>query len=107
RLVVRVRNVGEKKLPSQYLYAFSFEGLPSVTNPDGKLIPIASNVSEGLHEPKTADMTTPGKEIELYELKLELRPASESGKKGNRTLYGTGKFQIQYERVSGWYVGPD
>lgn len=40
----------------------------------------------------------PGKEIELtgsqpfYELKLELKPAS---------LYGKGKFQIQYERIFG------
>jgi hypothetical protein len=108
KLVLRVRNVGKKKLPSQYLYAFRFEGLPAVTNLDGKPILIASNVRpEGLHEPKVVDLTTPGKEIELYELKLELRPASESAKKVNRTLYGTGKFQIQYEGVSGWCEGPE
>ena len=41
----------------------------------------------------------PGKEIELAEVKLELRPASESGNKKENTLYGTGKFQIHYERV--------
>jgi hypothetical protein len=97
KLVVRVRNVGEKKPPSQYLYAFRFEGLPTVTNFDGKPLSIAPNVAEGLREPKVVDLTTPGKEIELYELKLELRPASESGKQGKRTLYGTGKIQIQYE----------
>ena len=53
----------------------------------------------------------PGKEIELYEWKLELRPASEAllprgpytTKQSDRfsTLYGTGKFHVQYERVLG------
>src|SRR5262249_33975660 len=33
------------------------------------------------------------------ELKIELRPESESGNKKENTLYGTGKFQIQYERL--------
>jgi len=45
----------------------------------------------------------PGKEIELYELKFKLRPASESGNErfGFETLYGTGKFHVQYERFFG------
>jgi hypothetical protein len=50
----------------------------------------------------------PEKEIELYELNVKLRPASKSGADKLKdladrlsTLYGTGKFQIQYERVLG------
>jgi hypothetical protein len=51
----------------------------------------------------------PGKEIELYELKFKLRPASEKGDELDdvdfagrvSTLYGTGKFQIHYERFVG------
>jgi RNA polymerase sigma factor (sigma-70 family) len=45
--------------------------------------------------------------IEVYELKLELRPASENdnsnGVGGPRasTLYGTGKFGVQYQRIAG------
>jgi hypothetical protein len=54
----------------------------------------------------TAVELTAGKEIDLYELKLELRPASESGKKGNRTLYGAGNFQIPSEPVTAEYLGP-
>ncbi len=37
----------------------------------------------------------------LYERKLELRPAKWLGNDRVSALYGTGKFQIQYERILG------
>jgi uncharacterized protein YhaN len=48
----------------------------------------------------------PGKEIKLYELTLVLRPASESGNMGLSTLYGTGKFRLQYERLASADIDP-
>jgi hypothetical protein len=42
----------------------------------------------------------PGKEIELYELNLELSERGLGAPRGS-TLYGTGKFSVQYERVLG------
>jgi hypothetical protein len=41
----------------------------------------------------------PGKEVELTEVRIELRSESERDNKRLKTLYGTGKFLIQYERV--------
>jgi hypothetical protein len=43
----------------------------------------------------------PEKEIELYEWKPRLRSASDEEMPNIGTLYGTGKFQVQYERVFG------
>jgi RNA polymerase sigma factor (sigma-70 family) len=103
-LVLRVRATAKLPFSGLHRYAFRFEGLPAITDADGKPIPIASIAAERLQEP--AKLMTAGKEIDLYELKLELRPASESAKKINRTLYGAGKFQIQSEPVTGEYLGP-
>jgi RNA polymerase sigma factor (sigma-70 family) len=74
--------------------------LPAMTDGEGKPVPQPRVSAEGAHIPKEVTLA-PGKEIELYELKLELKPASESDNKGFSTLYGTGKFQIQYERIFG------
>src|SRR5207253_605615 len=56
----------------------------------------------GIHIPEEVNVA-PGKEIELYELKLDLKPPREKGnaRVAFETLEGTGKFQIQYERVFG------
>jgi hypothetical protein len=95
--------------PGPHWYTFRLEGLPAITDADGKPIPIVSIALEGLdgakREPKVVDLAA-GKEIDFCELKLDLRPASESAKKGHRTLYGMGKFQIQYEQVTAEYMGP-
>jgi RNA polymerase sigma factor (sigma-70 family) len=105
-LVLRVRNVSHMKMvPGPHWYTFPFEGLPAITDADGKRIPIASIAAEGPRERKVVELAA-GKEIDFCELKLELRPASESAKKAHRTLYGMGKFQIQYERVTGEYIKP-
>jgi hypothetical protein len=106
KLVVRVRNVGKEEVKFQDLWAFFRETPPAVTDGAGKLVPLAGiGAPLGQHVPREVNLP-PGKEIELYELKLELRPASERVKEllNSRrfpTLYGTGKFQIQYERVFG------
>ena len=97
-LVVRVRNVGNKPVKFQYLREYFIETPPAVTDGEGKSIPLPKiDVSGLIHLPVDVNLA-PGIEIELtgsqpfYELKLELKPAS---------LDGTGKFQIQYERVFG------
>jgi RNA polymerase sigma factor (sigma-70 family) len=101
-LVVRVRNVRKEAVKVQYLRNFFMEKPPTVTDGEGKPVPFAYGVFDlaAAHLPVDVNLA-PGKEIELYELKLDLRPASESGKAMISTLYGTGKFQIQYERVLG------
>jgi hypothetical protein len=113
KLVVRVRNVGKEEVKFQYLREFFIESPPTVTDGEGKpafpagLFPLGQHH----HGPREVNLAA-GKEIELYELKLELKPASESVKDSLRsdlprfsTLYGTGKFQIQYERVFGMSSG--
>jgi RNA polymerase sigma factor (sigma-70 family) len=101
KLVVRVRNVGKEEVKFQYLRQFFIETPPAVTDGKGKPVPLGKVDAGGLvHVPVEVNLA-PGKEIELYELKFELRPASESDNKRRKTLYGTGKFQIQYERVFG------
>ncbi len=45
---------------------------------------------------------TPGKEIELYELNLELGEGNDrGGVPKDSTLFGMGKFTVQYERILG------
>ena len=56
----------------------------------------------GWPEPVEVNLA-PGKEIELYELmNLNLRPASEKTRDMPWTLYETGKFQLQCERLGGY-----
>ena len=99
RLTVRVRNIGKKEVKFQCLPKFFVEKPPAVTDGDGKPVPQRLGIrAEGFHIPKEVNLA-PRKEIELYELKLDLRPASESGNNRFSTLYGTGKYSVQYERV--------
>jgi RNA polymerase sigma factor (sigma-70 family) len=99
-LVVRVRNVGKEHMKFQYLSQFFIETPPTVTDGDGKPVPLPNVTAFGIHLP--ADVTlAPGKAIELYEWKRELRPAKWLGNDGVPSLYGTGTFGVQYERVFG------
>jgi RNA polymerase sigma factor (sigma-70 family) len=98
KLVVRVRNVGKEAVKFQYLREFFLETPPTVTDGKGKTVRLGrASVSGLIHLPVVVNLA-PGKEIELtgsqpfYELKLKLKPAS---------LYETGRFQLQYERVFG------
>jgi RNA polymerase sigma factor (sigma-70 family) len=110
KLVVRVRNVGREAVKFQYIWAYFAETPPAVTDGAGKPVPLPGvGAPLGRHVPREVNLA-PGKEIELYELKLELRPESERVKEllDSRRLpilYGTGKFQIQYERVFGMSSG--
>jgi RNA polymerase sigma factor (sigma-70 family) len=100
-LVVRVRNVGKEDVKFQYLKEFFIETPPAVTDDAGKSVALGRvSVSGLIHLP--VDVTlAPGKEIELYEWKRELRPAKWIGNDGVPSLYGTGTFTVQYERVFG------
>ncbi len=100
-LVVRIRNVGKEEVKFQYLRQFFIETPPAVTDDKGKPVLLGKVDAGGLvHVPVDVNLV-PGKEIDLYELKLELRPVKWLGNDGVSALYGTGKFQIQYERVFG------
>lgn len=101
KLVVRVRNVGKKEVAFKYIPAYFFDHPPSAMDGAGKAAPkirLATDGHEGEYNPKDVTLA-PGKEIDLAEVKLELRPESESGNKKVNTLYGNGKFQIHYERL--------
>jgi hypothetical protein len=100
-LVVRVRNVSKKEVNITHIPAYFFDWPPSVTDGEGNAAPqlrLPTGGHEGEHNRKELTLA-PGKEVELAEVKIDLRPESERDKKGRKTLYGTGKFLIQYERV--------
>jgi RNA polymerase sigma factor (sigma-70 family) len=105
-LVVRLRNVGKEEVKFSYLQPF-IEHAPLVTDGEGKLVPQPDKLYEiGARLPGGVELA-PGKEIELHELKRELKPASESGSKKAQAegrlhaLYGTGKVSVEYEQVLG------
>ena len=100
RLVVRVRNAGKEEVKFQYLPDFLKEKPPAVTDGEDKPVQLSSVISFWVQVPVEVNLA-PGKEIELYEWKPELSPARDSGKAKFSTLYGTGKFHVQYERVFG------
>jgi RNA polymerase sigma factor (sigma-70 family) len=106
RLVLRVRNVRKEAVKFQYLPQFFAEEPPAVTGGQGAPIRLPRNSAAGLvHQPVQVNLA-PGQEVVLYDPKFKLRPASEKGAdnppdNADYTLYGTGKFQIQYKRVIG------
>src|SRR5262249_43812056 len=102
-LVVRIRNVGKEEVKFQYVPRFFKETPPTVTDGEGKPVPLrgADALSGGAFHPGADVTLAPGKEVELYEWKATLRPASDRDSKNPNfdIIYGTGKFSIQYERV--------
>ena len=100
-LVVRVRNVGKEEVTFQYVPAFFKENPPTVTDAEGKPVPLRGISPGGRTHPSTDVTLAPGKEVELYEWKAVLRPASEIKNPNFEIIYGMGKFNIQYERVLG------
>ena len=87
-LVVRVRNVGKEEVKFQYRRQFFLENPPAVTDGKGKPIPLERDHVTGFAALVAVNLA-PGKEIEVGERKLELKP----------TLYRTGKFNVQYEQL--------
>ena len=102
KLVVRVRNVGKEAAKFIYFREFFYENPPIVTDGDGKQVPVTGVMLSGWPEPVKVNLA-PGKEIELSDLmNLNLRPASEKARDMPWTLYETGKFQLQCERLGGY-----
>jgi hypothetical protein len=100
-LLVRARNVGKKDVKFSYFNEFFYENPPAVTDGEGKPVPLEGAGLEGLARLMEGNLA-PGKEVKLCEVSLELRPASQKGKERPVwKLFGTGKFQLQYERVGG------
>ena len=100
-LVVRVRNVGKEEVTFQSVPAFFKENPATVTDAEGKPVPLRGISPGGRTHPSTDVTLAPGKEVELYEWKAALQPASEIKNPNFEIIYGTGKFSIQYERVLG------
>jgi RNA polymerase sigma factor (sigma-70 family) len=99
KLVLRVRNVGKEAVKFQHLWGFFHENPPTVTDAAGKLVPLPKGSADGRHLPRDTTVA-PGKEVELYEWEIGLRPV---GGRGDRplTIHGVGKFALQCERVVG------
>ena len=100
KLVVRVRNVGKDEVKFQYLRQFFIETPPTVTDGEGKPVPLGGVTAFGFHTPVEVTLG-PGKVIELYEWERALRPAKWIGNDGVPSLHGAGKFGVQYERILG------
>jgi RNA polymerase sigma factor (sigma-70 family) len=103
-LVVRVRNVGKKDVKFKYSPEFAWQELPDVTDAKGKPIAIAGGLLPLAGASKEVNLAA-GKSIELYQWELYLRPESDRIKPTfpttpHATLYGPGKFIIQYKRVA-------
>jgi hypothetical protein len=105
RLVVWVRNVGKKEVKFSYFNEFFYENPPAVTDGEGKPVPLEGAGLSGSAVRVEVNLAS-GKEVKLCEMNLELRPASERGKKRPVwTLFGTGKFQLQHRNVGGGNIG--
>ena len=99
-LVVRVRNVGKEEVRFQYLRQFFIENPPTVTNGTGNVNQLGRITAFGTHIPVEVNLAA-GKEIELYEWKPYLGSGTEEGIPKYPYIFGTGKFQVQYEKVFG------
>lgn len=99
-LVARVRNLGKEAVEFKHIWAYFVENPPTIMGPDGKRVKLPRGAAEGLQRPRSPSIA-PGKEIDLYEWKFDLRPNGESSKT-NHTIHGKGKFSLQCER----FVGP-
>jgi hypothetical protein len=102
-LVVRVRNVGKEEVKFSYYHDEYRENPPAVTDDGGMRVPLEGGpFLKGL--PKRIDVTlAPGKTVDLSEMSLSLRPVDEKGKEAPVwKLFGTGKFQLKYDRSGGY-----
>jgi hypothetical protein len=99
-VVLRVRNVSKEAVAFEHIWAFFVENPPTITDADGKMVQVPSYTALGLQGPRSTNLA-PGKEVELYEWTFDLRPQGESGNKGSLTIHGSGKFNLQCERIVG------
>jgi hypothetical protein len=101
KLVVRVRNVGKEEFKFQYVKEYFVENPPTVRDSEGKPVFLVGRRDTGVlvHVPVEASLS-PGKEIELYEWKLDPRAETQSVREGQWNLCGTGTFSVQYEQLA-------
>jgi RNA polymerase sigma factor (sigma-70 family) len=95
-LIVRLRNNGKKDVPFRYYAEYFQKNPPLITDADGKAVKIKERNIWGIIENSSV---APGKEVDLCILPLDLRPEADRKKGEPWTLYGTGKFHIQYKEV--------
>jgi RNA polymerase sigma factor (sigma-70 family) len=79
KLIVRVRNVGKEEVKFSYFNEEFYENPPAVTGDGGRPVPLEGAGLSGLAKRIDVNLA-PGKEVNLCELNLVLRPASEQGK---------------------------
>jgi RNA polymerase sigma factor (sigma-70 family) len=100
-LIIRVRNVTKKTVKFSYLQPFIEHSL-TVTNGDGTPVPqprVLPDIGEYL--PGELELA-PGQEIDVHEVRRQLRPAREGGvDKLHNALYAIGKIGIEYDQVLG------
>ncbi len=101
-LVVRVRNFGKTKAKYSYSPDLFYENPPSVTGSDGKPVVVEGSPVVLKSLPRTIEIEVPpGDTIELCELKLVIRPATEArDPQPEWTLFGTGTYQFRYDRAT-------
>jgi hypothetical protein len=95
-LIVRLRNNGKTDVPFVYDSEYLQQHPPLITDADGKAVKIKERNIWGIIKKGSA---APGKEVDLCRLRLELRPDTHRKKEESWTLYGTGKFHIQYKDI--------
>ena len=100
KLVVRVRNTGKKDVKFIYFNEFFYENPPTVTGGAGKAVTLKGIFFSGLVRLVDVNLA-PGKQIDLCELNLAVQSGSEKEKARPWSLYETGKFQLQFERIGG------
>jgi RNA polymerase sigma factor (sigma-70 family) len=95
-LIVRLRNNGKKEVPYLLHEEYFQKNPPLITDADGKAVKIKErNIFGKIKKSSVA----PGKEVDLCVLTLDLRLDADRKKDEPWTLYGTGKFDIQYKDV--------
>jgi RNA polymerase sigma factor (sigma-70 family) len=104
RIFVRVRNVGKEVVEFNAMREFFVVNPPPVTraNDEGDSLHNSGSDASGSKHHRGDDTIrlAPGKETDLYDWTLDIRPRSEKGNKPQSlTLYGTGEFQFQYESL--------
>jgi hypothetical protein len=103
RIAVRVRNVGREAVKFNYDKELFLLKQPAVADGAGKLIRLGGDGTFGSLARVPVEVSlAPGKETERSEWKAELRAAGEKDneKPHSSTLYGTGKFLIQYKQLA-------
>jgi hypothetical protein len=113
RLVVRLRNVGQNRVQFPFVPTHLAEALPTLTDSEGNAVPLGQPPTQERRHARQSIILSPGSEVELTEITLVLKPVSEKNaapderqtieraRKRSLTLYGSGRFHIQYGTTDG------